>query len=163
MTLIFGDAMKHLSLLLCSTLLLAGCQGGGSDDTDIDVGNGDIGSPETPGSAEGGDWTRGFVESFDPAKVEAVRNLAGYVANNMRYTLRIDDHPVYSEGQSVDSNALLGARVDYAHSTGLTGAGQIVAMVDDGIRATHEQFSGKTVTEMGLDGARPSTARPWPR
>ena len=39
--------------------------------------------------------------------------------------------------------------VHIAHSAGLTGAGQIVAVVDNGFRLTHQEFAGKTISQIG--------------
>ncbi|MCP8884997.1 S8 family serine peptidase [Devosia sp. XJ19-1] len=39
--------------------------------------------------------------------------------------------------------------VHWAHSAGLTGAGTVVAIVDDGFRLTHREFSGKTISQTG--------------
>lgn len=39
--------------------------------------------------------------------------------------------------------------VNWAHSAGLTGSGTVVAVVDDGFRQTHREFSGKTISSTG--------------
>jgi len=39
--------------------------------------------------------------------------------------------------------------VHWAHSAGLTGAGTVVAIVDDGFRLTHREFTGKTISQTG--------------
>ncbi|MBQ2261783.1 MAG: S8 family serine peptidase [Loktanella sp.] len=95
-------------------------------------------------------WNRFFVTEFDRAKVQSVRALAGYLANDFRFRLLINGHPTYGEnGKHVESHPLTAARLDYALSTGLTGAGQIVSMIDSGIRLSHEQFDGKTIYTSG--------------
>ncbi|WP_027234443.1 S8 family serine peptidase [Leisingera caerulea] len=141
--------MTARALLLISVALLSACKGG-SDETA--AGGVDIGPPPAPDVGDGS-WTRGFVESFDADKVQAVRSLAGFIANNVAYRFRIDGHPEFSETRTVRSNALQAARLDYALSTGLTGAGQVVAMVDDGIFAGHEQFRGKSIAIEGSTGS----------
>lgn len=95
-------------------------------------------------------WNRYFVTEFDPVEVKKIRNLPGFVANNLRFVLRIAGHPTYGgAGKAVESNPLAAARLDYALSTGLSGAGQIVSIIDNGIRVTHEQFAGKTIYTSG--------------
>ena len=133
-----------IRLHLLPLLLLAAC--GGSDGEETDTG---AGVPPADIITASGDWLRGFVDSFDSAAVAAVRSSAGFLANNLTYTMNVPGHPVYDGTQRVRANALLAARVDYAHSTGLTGAGQTVAIIDDGILGSHEQFAGKVVTTFG--------------
>ena len=52
-------------------------------------------------------------------------------------------------GTVVFANPLQSSRVDYAHALGLTGAGQVIAIVDAGFRRTHEAFAGKSNTVTG--------------
>lgn len=47
------------------------------------------------------------------------------------------------------ANPLHSSRVDYAHAVGLSGQGQVIAVVDDGFLQSHEAFAGKTNTETG--------------
>lgn len=47
------------------------------------------------------------------------------------------------------SNALYHARVDYAHAAGLTGAGQTIAILDNGFRLSHNEFAGKVIDMPG--------------
>ena len=104
--------------------------------------------PITGGSTTGDypyPWNRYFVTEFDEIKVQRIRDLPGFIANNFRFD---------GQGKYVESNPLAAARLDYAHSTGLSGAGQIVSMIDDGIRITHEQFAGKKIYTSG--GALPA-------
>ncbi len=108
---------------------MPGDDDGSSDDTPVDT-----------------SWTRGYVDSFDEEAVEEARNLPGFTANDKIYQYKIDSHPVFSDWTIVTNNALSDARLEYALSTGLTGEGQVVAMLDDGIFTDHEQFDGKTIT-----------------
>jgi subtilase-type serine protease len=39
--------------------------------------------------------------------------------------------------------------VHWAHAAGLTGAGSVVAIVDDGFRLTHQELAGKTISSTG--------------
>lgn len=96
--------------------------------------------------ADGYPWNRYFVTSFLAADVQRIRSLPGYLANGFRLQMQIENHPVYQGvGKEVRSHPLAAARLDYALSTGLTGAGQIVSLIDGGVRLSHEQFSGKTI------------------
>lgn len=155
--------MLRLPLIfaLLASVALAGCQGSSGSDsgTTSDTGStgsdtsapgtGDTTTPDT-GDTTTTAWTRGYVTSFDMTKVQQVRNSSAFQANSITYQLTIPGHPVYNDSAVVSgANPLLAARVDYAHSTGLTGTGQLVAMIDDGIRLTHDQFDGKSITLAG--------------
>lgn len=105
------------------------------------------------GPTVGGDpfpWNRYFVTEFDQAALGAIRALPGYVANTFRFNLSVRDHPVYGGfGAMVTATPLAAARLDYALSTGLTGAGQIVSLIDSGVRLSHDQFAGKAIYSSG--------------
>ncbi|WP_110570985.1 S8 family peptidase [Yoonia vestfoldensis] len=113
----------------------------------------DDGPPAIIGTTSGDNpfpWNRYFVTEFDPADVQRIRSLSGFVANSFGFNLRVTAHPVFrGGGRIVRSHPLVAARLDYALSTGLTGAGQTVSMIDDGIRLSHDQFSGKTIHTSG--------------
>ncbi len=140
-------------------IILAGCipedETGGS--TTVGIASPPRGeSPDVPvlDGATSGDnafpWNRYFVTEFSQPEVQRIRNLPGYLANGFRFNLRIADHPDYQGfGRQVQSHPLAAARLDYALSTGLTGAGQIVSLIDDGVRLSHEQFAGKTIHRSG--------------
>lgn len=152
---------KRMALILLS--VLAGCNSdsdggtsggiggivvtdrtGDTDRNDPIVGGGTTGDNPFP-------WNRYFVTEFDQAEVERIRELPGYLANNFTFTLgNIAGHPTYGgDGQTVQSNPLTAARLDYALSTGLTGTGQIVSIIDGSIRLSHEQFDGKFIYTSG--------------
>jgi len=95
-------------------------------------------------------WNRYFVTEFDQAALGRIRALPGYVANRFSFNLSVRDHPVYGGfGGVVTGNPLAAARLDYALSTGLTGAGQVVSMIDSSLRLSHDQFAGKTIYSSG--------------
>ena len=52
-------------------------------------------------------------------------------------------------GVTVTSNSLTHSRVDYAQAAGLTGAGQLISIVDAGFLVSHEQFAGKNIYTTG--------------
>lgn len=136
--------------LLAGALLLAACGGGGDGDQ-----TGGNGGPLAPLPDPGGAGTLGsyFVSSF--AGFEA---RAAWLRDTVqRYTIQsgtvtgLPDHPLTPGNTGGDrfSYPLASARVDYAHAAGLTGRGQLIAVVDDGFRQTHEVFAGKSNLSVG--------------
>ena len=90
------------------------------------------------------------MTEFDQAALGAIRALPGYVANTFRFNLSFWDHTVYGGfGAMVTATPLAAARLDYALSTGLTGAGQIVSLIDSGVRLSHDQFACKAIYSSG--------------
>jgi subtilase-type serine protease len=139
-----GDRVMKRILLAAIVLLLAACipeedllpplpDTLGPDGFPLVVVPEEIGPVQ---GAHGFPWNRYFVTEFDRQQVLAIRDLPGFRANDVRFN-----------GQR--SNALLAARLDYALSTGLTGAGQIVSMIDSAIRRDHAQFEGKVIHSSG--------------
>lgn len=69
-------------------------------------------------------------------------------ANNLR-----NSNPLYTiqkisgffGGSVPDSYSLKHGRVEYAHAAGLTGAGQTIAIIDNGFLRTHQEFAGKSI------------------
>ncbi len=139
-----GDLILQRLLVFAVLILVAACRGGGDSSSTIqtDLGpdlsvtiadlivegptTGDLASP----------WNRYFVSSYDADKVAAMRDHPGFRANDFSWAGR-------------RSNPLLASRLDYALSTGLTGAGQIVSLIDNAVRLNHEQFAGKTIYTSG--------------
>ncbi|WP_295075752.1 S8 family peptidase [Tabrizicola sp.] len=72
---------------------------------------------------------------------------ASFRTNSPRFELQ--DGTFTINGNVVFANPLHSSRVDYAHAVGLSGAGQVIAVVDDGFLQGHEAFAGKNVTETG--------------
>ena len=136
---------------LCCVLALSAC-GGGSSSTD--GGSSTSGSTSTGGStsntsANAAVWSQYYVTAYNMTKVLAERASAPFVNSTITYVLTIAGSPTFSSGKTVTSNALLDAHLDYALSTGLTGKGQTVGMIDDGILTSHQQFAGKSITVAG--------------
>lgn len=132
--------------LVAATLAFGACGGSDSD--------GGPGSSTGPNTGDPNAWSQYFVTSFDEAVVSALRSTAAFADHTISYTMQVTGHPAFGgAGRQVESNALLAARVDYAHSVGLTGAGQIISMLDSALRTTHEQFSGKTIYVSGSGAA----------
>ena len=151
--------MNKLVSLVVFTVLAACKSGDGGSDLPASIittqppSNNQTTEPVTDGGTAGNNpfpWNRFFVTEFDQTKVQAVRDLPGFLANNLNFNLRLAGHPTFGgDGKRVRSNPLSAARLDYALSTGLTGVGQIVSMIDEGIRLSHEQFAGKTIYTSG--------------
>lgn len=146
------SALRSTTLLVCATLALSACKGGGepglpdapSVPDDPSDGFDRVTSDPIDGLPE--HFSAYFVESFDLAAVRAVRKAARFAEQTIRLSPIFEDHPVYDGNTDIDSNAYAAARVDYAHSVGLTGAGQTIAVIDSAIRTSHDEFAGKTVT-----------------
>lgn len=151
--------MNKVVSLVVFTVLAACKSGDGGGDLPASVitiqppSNNQTTEPLTDGGTGGTNpfpWNRFFVTEFDQTKVQAIRDLPGFLANNLNFNLRIAGHPTFGgDGKRVQSNSLSAARLDYALSTGLTGAGQVVSMIDEGIRLSHEQFAEKTIYTSG--------------
>ncbi len=125
-------------LSLCA---LIGCGGSGEDETDYSYGGSSSALSEQyskstwgPGGELGTGWVRGFVTEFSMAAVRAVRNTANFT-NNVNWR---------------GGRPLEAARVDYARSVGLTGAGQTIAIMDNAVRLSHETFDGVNVTHSSV-------------
>jgi subtilisin family serine protease len=105
-------------------LLLAGCKGGGTLPTYVDVW-----LTSDNAAALGGSKVSSFTSYETAASV--LRNSAKFVRQRVNWTWGTT---AYS------SDPLASARFEYAHVLGLTGAGQKVAISDVGFRPTHEVF-----------------------
>jgi subtilase-type serine protease len=125
---------------LSSFAILAGC--GGEDGSSL-------GNFFTITASPGGSGTLG---SFYMASLtQNWRDAAASFRNNSpRYRLQ---DGTFNNGQ-VFANPLQSSRVDYAHALGLTGQGQVIAIVDEGFRQTHEAFAGKSNTSTGSPGVQ---------
>lgn len=83
-----------------------------------------------------------FVTSFQAfeAAAEQLRS------SDPRYLLQKNRWRFSDAGGSFDSYPLASARIEYAHAAGLTGAGQVVSVVDSGFLVSHETFAGKQLS-----------------
>lgn len=147
--------MRNALLASLSIFALVACKsdGGGGGASGVSLTT----SPTSPGTGVlsqalvtgASDWMRGYVTTFSDVAVQAVRESAGFMMQERPYELQVSGHPYFSEAMQLGRNAFVGAGLDYAHSTGLTGKGQLIALIDDGLRLDHEMFEGKQIT---LDG-----------
>ena len=127
-----------LALSLPFLALASGCGGGGDDDGT----SGFFGlSPDRGGSGT-------FGAYFMSALTDEWRQAAASLRDNAaRY--RIQDGTFTVNGTRVFANPLHSSRMDYAHAVGLTGEGQVIAVVDSGFRRTHEALAGKSTSVTG--------------
>lgn len=143
-----------LAALSCLALL-AGCGGGEGEDTLAEFFTID----GNPGGEGEGPFGLYFMRSITQEWRDAA---ASFRDNNPRYKVQDDiaggfvewllGRPLLHNGAPVKTNPLHSSRVDYAHAVGLTGAGQVIAVVDAGFRMAHEAFAGKTNTQTGTPG-----------
>lgn len=153
-------------LALAASVALAGCGGGSGGGGNSGSTGGStsnlttitptsaLATPITGGGTTGTNpfpWNRYFVTAFDSTAVDAVRNLDAFLNSTVTYLMQVAGSPVYGgSGRNVTSNALLDAHLDYALSTGLSGAGVTLGMIDDSIDITNPQLGNKVLT---LDNA----------
>ncbi len=126
-----GRRRLRAGILLLSVTVLVACQ-----DTADDDGGGSAGTSLFDPSA----FSAFFVEDFGPyeADAQALRERdPKYLVQKFSW--------FGSDGTVYDSYSLDNANVEYAHAAGLTGAGQIIAILDAGFRQDHAEFSGKTI------------------
>ncbi len=83
-----------------------------------------------------------FVESFAAYEDEAQR----LRETDQRYLLQKHRWRPDTETGFVESYPLASARFEYAHAAGLTGAGQVVSIIDSGFLTSHEAFADTELT-----------------
>ena len=77
------------------------------------------------------------MSEFDAARVNQARNSTEFVAQDGIITFT-------SSGFTYDKQSYATINLQYALSTGLTGAGQTIAIMDSGF-ANHQEFAGKSI------------------
>lgn len=100
-----------------------------------------------PGGGSGGGsidpivaaWGAGFVGTEDSSLATRIANTSEFQAVNFNSAGRSGANP----------HPYLLTKVHQALSTGASGEGQVVAIIDDGFLTTHEEFSGKIIYEYG--------------
>lgn len=135
-------------------MTLAACQSGEGEDETVTL------DPPEPVITES------ILSSYYVENFEAFRDGAlNLIQNDPRYLLQTadgswwydrNDNDVYDDGIDVTllSDPLRHAGVHYAHASGLTGDGQVIAFSDGGYLPSHEVFDGKTMTSFSsvVDG-----------
>jgi subtilisin family serine protease len=89
-----------------------------------------------------------YVTEFSPADVRAAREAARFAIQTLSVDYSFTGNPLLT-GVTILQNAFEAARVEYAHSVGLTGAGQIVAINDSTVDFGHVEFAGKRLSVSG--------------
>ncbi|WP_074256849.1 S8 family peptidase [Vannielia litorea] len=147
-------------------LALAGCGGGGGDDDDT---SGSGGGSSSSSSSSGGTGSSGssggsgssilasyFVESFEAFRTAAQQRINSnprYLRQQNTWYTDDDNSGGLSAGDRTYSTyPLKSSGVYWAHAAGLTGAGQIIGIIDDGLLAAHEAFAGKSVSTAAGSG-----------
>lgn len=131
---------------LMAVLAMAGCSSGGTNSDSSTVAA--VPAPPAPPASS---WASGGV-SFDPVRAQQILTSAEFRGADANCVYAgCASSGALATGQS-QSFAL--HNLHTALSSGLTGAGQIVAIVDSGFRTTHQEFAGKTIHQ---SGALPST------
>ncbi len=158
---------------LALPLLLAACSGGSSSSsgdgsppsadapppsTDAPPPNADapppstdsaLSAPHTPPSIVFSPQPRqswaGAQVTFDPARAASFAVSSEFLASDASCaTVGCGVSPSGTQSKPFELHNL-----HWAHSAGLTGAGKVVAIVDDGFRLTHREFAGKTISQTG--------------
>ncbi|WMT92589.1 S8 family peptidase [Pelagibacterium sp. H642] len=126
--------LRARSAALISAFVLAGCSGGGQTPSDVEI------APPPPTS---GGWSQVSVaDTFD-----AIR--AAEIADAPRFR-NVDANMI--DGYAESSHPYELARLQWALSGGWSGVGQLVAVVDDGFRTSHQEFVGTEITTFGEVG-----------
>lgn len=125
---------SSLFLSMSSLALLAAC-GGEDGDGFFTI------FPDRGGIGVFGSY---YMQSITDEWREAAANFRN---NSPRFQLQ--DGSFTINGNVVFANPLHSSRVDYAHAVGLSGRGQVIAVVDDGFLQGHEAFAGKSITATG--------------
>lgn len=128
---------SSLLISLSSVAVLTAC-GGGEDEGFFTI---------APFAFDDGTFGSFFMPSITAEWREAA---ASFRNNNPRFQLQDGSFL----GGTVFANPLHSSRVDYAHAVGLTGEGQVIAIVDDGFLQSHEAFAGKSNSSTGNPAVR---------
>jgi subtilase-type serine protease len=123
--------------------MLVACGGGGGD-----------GGTAAPGQTDSTVLSRFFVESFAAYETAAQALITGdarYLRQQIAWFFDFNQNGTQDLPAEETRNTypLQSAGVHYAHAAGLTGAGQTIAIIDDGFLTTHEAFAGKTISVSG--------------
>lgn len=86
-----------------------------------------------------------FVSDFSAFEADAL----ALRTTNPRYTIQDFSWSFGGTSPVHDSYSLAHAHTEYAHAAGLTGAGQVISIVDSGFLTTHDEFAGKSISTPG--------------
>ncbi len=140
--------LSSISAAVIAASFLAGCGGGG--ETSVDVSR-YLPAFAAPAPVAIGVLSRGFT--IGPTVVaDTAALLASPKYQNTRVTIGWLRSVVGDSSLSGTLYALRSSGAAFAHAAGLTGAGQIIAISDENISATHESIAGR-VTVLSNDPA----------
>jgi subtilase-type serine protease len=133
-------------LVPCVAALLAACSGGG--------GGGSSSGGSSSASSTGPVTVFGPAPSATWSSRSVTFNSGQATTNAASAEFRASDATCAAVGCGVSptgtqSKAFELHNVHWAHSAGLTGAGSVVAIVDNGFRQTHQELAGKTISTTG--------------
>lgn len=137
---------SRLMLSLSTLALAAACGGGGEGEGGTEISAASVAaiSADSGGSGTFGSYFMASItDEWRAAAANIRNNVARYRVQNGRFTVN---------GSSISANPLFSSRADYAHAVGLSGQGQVIAIVDEGFRQTHETLAGKTTSVTGDPG-----------
>lgn len=147
--------MWKTGLSLTAATLLAGCGGGGGGGAGSSVTNTVAAASSflietlSGGTFSANALTAGFVTSFASYEDRAreLRESALYLTQSVEWYVDSNSNGRRDLSETLyQSYSLASARIDYAHAAGLTGAGQIIAIVDGDFLPGHEALSGRVAS-----------------
>ncbi|MDF1687097.1 MAG: S8 family serine peptidase [Parvibaculaceae bacterium] len=142
--------MWHKTTSVLIALALVGCGGGGGGGGGASGasggGSGGSGGGGTPSETflAADDGSTEFVTAFNEITATSIRNESEFTAQ--------DKSVIFNLGGSIISFANTSyatINLHYALSTGLTGAGETIAIVDAGYLTTHDEIFGKSISTFG--------------
>jgi|GEM_PF-517950 len=137
-----GSSARNAFVLLACASLLSACGGGG------DGGSGGTDDPIL-GIVAGSPGGSGIFGSYFVLNWAAQEQEAENRRNHSKYTSQTGNWNI--AGATRSTNAILSSGVEYAHAAGLTGLGQIVAVIDAGFRKGHEALAGAILSSSPAD------------
>ncbi len=143
--------LKKMHLAAVSCLVLAGCGGGGGGGGATTAVLNLMVETLTGGTFSADAFSVSRFQSITTDWRQAARDLRNravyqtqqfswYVDSNSSTTRDPASEPLFN------SFSIASSRVDYAHAAGLTGAGQTIAVMDDGFLASHETIAGRVTS-----------------
>ena len=130
---------------LLAALALAGCSAGGKgSDSGSSSARPVVPAPLPPAASS---WASGGIV-FDPVRAQQILTSAefrGADANCIYVGCAASGTVAGNQSQAFELHNL-----HLALSSGLTGAGKLVAVVDTGFRPSHQEFAGKTIHQSGV-------------
>ena len=127
--------------VLFAAVAMTGCTSGGAPSDD------GRGANSGGGLLTAHEGTTHYVTSFNETAAQAVRNSPEFVAQDNIFFF--DEWLLKDFSTVIQENPFSVINLEYAHSIGLSGAGQLIAIIDSGFRTTHRELAGKTITTYG--------------